>query len=709
MKRKHTLLALTLLLFAGTIITYSNHFYNDFHFDDSHTINNNIYIRDIGNIPKFFTQVKTFGSMPSNLGYRPIVTSSTAIDYYLSKKDPFGLNKQKTYSEGLNPFYYHLPMFLIFLLQGLLMFFMFLKIFNISYKQEWNIYLAFFALGWYMLHPGNAETINYVVSRSDSYSTMLLLLGFVMYIFSPFCKKYWLYIIPVIIGMLAKESAVVFPVLLFMYVYFFEKKLSIGNFFKGKNWKNIWSAIKVVIPSFLVCLGVSIFIQKITFAQTKLSPMSHDVPGAVMNHIRYIWTQPYVLMDYFTSYFLPISLSSDSDLESFSTPFNFRALIGFVFLGIMIWLTIITSRKEQTRPIAFGILWFFVASIPTSILVALTQVSTSHRLFFPYIGLTIAVCWALYLFIIKVKPVFNPKPFVIWLAVIAFCTLTIYANGTWERNKVWKSEESLWYDMTLKSPNNPRVLMNYGLTQMSQGKYPEAEYFFLKALNIWPRWSYLHINLGVLKSATGQKAEAEAYFLNAIAYGGDLFSEPYYYYGRFLYEQKQYDKARANLQTAIKLSSADIQSRTLLMAIYAEMGDWDLLTSLANETLQLSPGDQNAQAYLAMAKNKKTAIQTTEEELKKNPSPEGYLNLSLEYYNRGQYQKCIDMCNEALKLKPDYSEAYNNICSAYNAMKMWDEGIKACEKALEITPDYQRAKNNLIEAQQQKEKLKQQQ
>jgi tetratricopeptide (TPR) repeat protein len=84
-----------------------------------------------------------------------------------------------------------------------------------------------------------------------------------------------------------------------------------------------------------------------------------------------------------------------------------------------------------------------------------------------------------------------------------------------------------------------------------------------------------------------------------------------------------------------------------------------------------------------------------EEEVISKPTPEGYLNLSLNYYNLGEYQKCIDACNEALKLKPDFAEAYNNICSAYNAMQMWDKGADACRKALELKPDYELARNNL--------------
>lgn len=705
MKRKYTIFGLALLLLIGTIFTYSNHFDNDFHFDDSHTIVNNIYIRDVSNIPVFFTTVKTFGSMPSNLGYRPIVTSSTAMDYYVSKKDPFGLNTKKTYTEGLIPFYFHWPMFLLFLLQGLIMFFMFMKIFNISYKQEWNIYLAFFAVGWYLLHPGNAETINYMVSRSDSYSTLLMLLGFVMYIFSPVCRKWLLYLVPVVLSMLAKESTVVFPVLLFLYIYFFEKKLSIGNFFKQKHWKKIWQVIKATIPSFLVCLAVSIFIQRITFKQTALSPMSHSDPDAIINHIKYIWTQPYVLMDYCILYFSPTHLSSDSDLEVFSSPFNFRALLGFVFFAFMICVSVVTSKKETTRPIAFGILWFFVASIPTSVLVALTQVSTSHRLFFPYIGLTISVCWTIYLFVLKIKPVFKPRKFITWIIVICFVMLTGYASGTWERNKVWKTEESLWYYMTLKSPNNPRVMMNYGLTKMTQGKYSEAEYFFLKALDTWPRWSYLHINLGILENAMGNKVEAEQYFLSAITNGGKLFSDPYYYYAKFLYGQKEYDKAIQNLLTAIQLSSADMQSRYLLMTIYSEQESWDLLTQLANETLAIAPDDVEALKYQSMGKSKKSLLQTTEDDLKANPTADGYLNLSLQYYNKSQYQKCIDAANEALKINPKYAEAYNNICCAYNALEKWDEAITAGEKAVALSPDSQLAKNNLAAAKAEKAKL----
>ena len=48
------------------------------------------------------------------------------------------------------------------------------------------------------------------------------------------------------------------------------------------------------------------------------------------------------------------------------------------------------------------------------------------------------------------------------------------AYGTRQRNIVWRTEESLWLDATIKSPDNGRGLMNYGVIQMDKGNYRVA-------------------------------------------------------------------------------------------------------------------------------------------------------------------------------------------------------------------------------------------
>src|SRR5437868_9323676 len=84
------------VLLLVLLAAYANHFQNSFHFDDAHTIVNNAAIQSLKNIPRFFTDARTFSSLPSNQSCRPLVSTLFAIDYKVG---------------GLNTFAYHLSIF----------------------------------------------------------------------------------------------------------------------------------------------------------------------------------------------------------------------------------------------------------------------------------------------------------------------------------------------------------------------------------------------------------------------------------------------------------------------------------------------------------------------------------------------------------------------------------------------------------------------
>ncbi|HXA10236.1 MAG TPA: hypothetical protein VNW28_09650, partial [Chthoniobacterales bacterium] len=50
------------LLLILILVVYTNHFHNGFHYDDGHTIVNNVSIRDLRNIPHFFRDATTFST-----------------------------------------------------------------------------------------------------------------------------------------------------------------------------------------------------------------------------------------------------------------------------------------------------------------------------------------------------------------------------------------------------------------------------------------------------------------------------------------------------------------------------------------------------------------------------------------------------------------------------------------------------------------------
>ena len=665
------------VLLIGIIFVYSNHFSNSFHFDDSHTIVNNIYIRNINNIPLFFKDGTTFSSLPANQSYRPLVSTSLALDYFFGK--------------GLTPFYFHLSTFILFIVQGILMFFFYLKILEISYPNKWNPFVCLAAVGWYMLHPANAETINYIIARSDTLSTLFTIVGFILYIYSPTCRSWRLYLIPIAIGTLAKPTAIMFAPLLFIYRIYFETNDS-GRIVLERSL----DILRKTLPDIFVCLFLFLFVRKMdseTFT-----------PGGTSIWCYFI-TQPYVMSYYAKSFFLPLWLSADSDLSAFSAYTDYRIYLGFLFILIMLSVAYYTMKNIRTRPISFGILWFFITLLPTSSFIPLAEVVNDHRMFFPFFGLAIAVTWSFALLLIRIEELVcrNRGLFVSTI----FIFFGAYSYGTYQRNNIWKNEETLWYDVTIKSPNNGRGLMNYGLTLMAKGNYTDAEIYFNKALKLYPKYSYLHINLGILKDALGAKNEAEQYFKNAISYN-NIYPGCYFYYGRFLNKNGRVNEAIDNLKKAINLSQAHIDARYLLMEIYYIQPDYENLGKLAEQTLTIVPRDSLAIMYLTLAKKNKdkSQIDIASEKAHTVCSAENYIELSLAYYRGGNFLACIKACEDALKLKPNSAEAYNNICAAYNSLGEWNKAMEACNKSIQLKPNFQLAKNNLNWAMEQKKKRK---
>lgn len=658
------------LVIITVCIVYSNHFYNAFHFDDSHTIETNLYIRNLKNIPLFFKDATTFSTLPANQAYRPVVTTSLAIDYWLGN--------------GYNLFYFHLLTFIFYLLQGVLMLFLFRKIFDIAYKHPWNYYIALIGVAWYLLHPAMAETVNYIIARSDTQSTFFVIMAFVLYAYSSFCRKTFLYLIPIVLGTLAKPTSVMFAPILFFYIAFFEKNMSIADFFKKSQFKQTLNSVLKVLPALVACALLYLWVDKFT-------PKTWEAGGN--SPWLYLITQPFVITYYFGTLFLPIHLSADTDWQLLANVWDSRFMIGMFFILIMLVLAFVFSRKPSTRPISFGILWFFLALVPSSSIIPLGEVMNDHRMFFPFVGLIMSVVWSVALVLMK-NATFYEKNAIVILSVIAVI-LVAYGIGTYQRNKVWKTEESLWYDVTVKSPKNYRGLMNYGLSQMAKGEYDTADRYFTAALVGLPSYSTLHINLGVLKDAQGDKATAETYFKNAMAYNSTN-ADSYYFYSRFLAKYYRYDEAIPLLLRALEISPAYLASRELLMKIYDSRQEYDKLAQLAESTLQLAPDNTEAQKYRESAQKRQNSLSIELEQIKQNPSAEKYLGLSFSYYQMKQYQQSIDIALEAVKLNPNYAEAYNNIGSAYNELKQYDKSIPYLKKALALKPDFQLAKNNLI-------------
>ena len=613
-------LALLVLILC---VAYANHFQNSFHFDDAHTIQNNAAIRDLRNIPTFFRDATTFSSLPTNQSYRPIVSALFALDYYLGR--------------GLNPLWFHISAFLFFVALCLVLALVIRRFLDPDLSSTQSAVVALAAAAWYGLHPANADTVNYVIASAEIISTLGVIGSFALYLAFPRLRRYYLYGLPAAVAVLAKPPAAIFPLLLGIFCICFPERTT-----NDSAWKKIFAWCRSVIPPFVLCAAAIWFVQQMT-------PRTW-VAGAT-NAKNYLLTQPYVAVLYAKTFVWPTELSGDYDLAPLESIHDPRFWIGLLFVSLLLAGSITALLDKRARIVGFGLLWFSVALLPTS-LFPLAEVMNDHRTFFPYIGLVIAgagISSLLFRHDVNYTP---PAKVALAAALTVFLSLNAY--GTWERNKIWKSEESFWQDVTIKGPKNPRGLMNYGTALMAKGDYEGALDYFHRALVLSPNYPVLLINLAIAEGATKEPQLAEQHFREALRRAPTV-PDSYTYYARWLISQNRIAEAQLLLQQALRFSPTDVTALELV----AKAGG-----TLSRET------------------------------------PEFYLELSLRYYDAARYAESIKASEAALARRPDYAEAWNNIGAASNRLGRFDKGEAACEEALRLKPDFQLARNNLDYARQ---------
>ena len=665
--QKKTRVSLTLIgLLLAIGLAYANSLQNSFHFDDFHTVADNPAIRSLRNVPRFFTDATTFSVLPANETYRPVVSTTLAVDYALARR--FSGN-------GYAPPWFHFGTLLFFLVLVATLFGFYRLVLDAWQPAPGHVWLAMFAAAWFGLHPAMAETVNYVIQRGDLYCTLGCVAGLYFYARWPRLRRTGLYLLPYALALLSKPPAAVFPVLLLLYVWFFEAA-------DAPLGRRVKTSALAAVPAVLVTAALLAL-------QSAMTPKTF-LPS-IISPSMYRLTQPYVLLRYAAALFLPLHLNVDTDLQVF-TGFNLQALAGLLFLAALLVAIWVTARRRRLYPIAYGLLWFLITELPTS-LYPLSEVENDHRMFFAFVGLILAVVWAGWLTWERLLGAERRRELTPVLTATCLLLLCGYAYGVHVRNWVWHDEESLWHDDVLKSPNNGRGLMIYGLSQMGKGNYTDAVSYFERALVLTPNYPTLEINLGVVNGAmadqtTGDVAAArtlaaQRHFERAIALAPQA-DEPHAYYGRWLMQHGRLAEARTQLEAAVTANPLRLLQRDLLISTYEAEGDDAAARQAAQATLAIAPDDAAARALLARPAGVMPAMSAAQ-----------WINRSLMQYQQGQYAASIVSAQSALKVDPNSAEAWNNIGAAHGAMQQWDEAIHDEQQALRLKPDLTIAQNNL--------------
>ncbi len=218
-----------------------------------------------------------------------------------------------------------------------------------------------------------------------------------------------------------------------------------------------------------------------------------------------------------------------------------------------------------------------------------------------------------------------------WAVPLLVAVLVAESIGVFARNRVWRSDESLWHDVTVKSPTNGRGLMNYGLTLMAHGDYPGAIGYFERALVFTPDYPLLHVNLGIAYGGAKRAAEAERAFQRALTLAPADW-RTHYYLARWLGDNGRPAEAVSAAARAVELNAADAGSSALLARLPA--------ASVVRPPM----------------------------------GPPTVTSKRRWHRSAGQFREALTSAQSALWLRPDYAAAWNNAAAAHIAMGEYDQG-----------------------------------
>lgn len=549
-------------------LAYSNHFRNSFHFDDGSVIQNNAYLRTLRNVPLFFQDASTFSSHPQNATYRPLTSVSFALDYWRTGR--------------LDPFGFHVTQWSLHLLLGTLVFFFLLRILALAGFGRERGPLALFGAALFCLHTLNTETVNFLTLRSEILSTAGVIGSFVAYQYAPRLRRTYLWLLPAVLGFFAKQSAMMFAPLFALYMLLFTGEHS--GFGRGSRSERLRLFAPIAAP-FL--LAAAFYVLQRLLGGPAL------IYGSTPPWV-YLQTQVFAWLHYVRLFLLPMGLSADGDWSPIEHAYDTRVIAGALFALFLIGASIrYWRRRPAGRAVLYGVLWFYVALIPSSSVFPLSEMINEHRPYLPLIGLILAATAAGADAILAARR--RRLGTLLHRAAPAACVLilALHAAGTYARNRVWATDETLWRSVTEASPRNARAWMNYGLVFMARADYANARRCFERARESAPNYDVLEVNFGILDAATGNPGEAERHFQRAISLKSNI-AMAHHYYGRWLSESGRLDEATRQLELAVRQSPADLSARHLLLDVYEKRGDDPGACSLARETLTVAPGDSRA-------------------------------------------------------------------------------------------------------------------
>jgi protein O-mannosyl-transferase len=480
-----------LAILALVLLSYSNALTNGFVFDDIYLVYRNPFIKDWHNIPRLFLMDYWQHAGYSNTGlYRPLTMMSFLLEYLLV---------------GFKPFLYHMDNVLLHLLCSVLVFFNL----RLILKEDRTPFITALL---FAVHPVHTEAVSWISGRAE-----LLWSFFALWSTLAFLKKKGtggpavLSSILFLFALLAKEGAIVLPVILAVYMLIFEKPAP------GQG-KATWLAGR------LYPYGVIMMV----YMTVRLAVLKSVGPsgGAQIMGLQTHYTVFLFMCKAFTHYirlaFLPFSLTID---YVFPIPalLSLTALLPLVAISAT---AIFAGRiMRYSKAVFFGILVFFIALLPVSNIIPIGIIMSERSMYMPVLGPCIIIGY----FVSRAWEDGTSSGLRSMSVVITSAMLLIFAVNSVKRNPFWSNQEKFIAERSAVLRHrivvSPGYSYNYYLlanTSISAGDYgPETQTAAIEAASISPDNPYAHYQVAFIFAHESQPERALGEIMAALRLNPD--------------------------------------------------------------------------------------------------------------------------------------------------------------------------------------------
>ncbi|MCX6278196.1 MAG: hypothetical protein NT004_08870 [Bacteroidetes bacterium] len=628
---------LLIVLFA--FLLYGNTLFYDYTLDDLMVVKENKFtVKGFSGIPAIFSYDSFTGFFGKEkklvVGgrYRPLSIATFAVEYALVG--------------GFNPFLSHLINILLYALTGIFIFLILKKLTNSQHSSTWLFTLPFITAILFLVHPIHTEVVANIKGRDEILSFLFSLISlWLVLVFLNKQKLVYLILanLSFFFGLLSKENAIVFVLLIPLTLYYFTKAPIRQN----------------------LSLGISLFCTACIFVFIRFLVLGYlsggKLPDELLNNpfLEASTSQKYgaifyTLGLYIKLLFFPLSLTHD--YYPYHIPlipfFDLKSLIPLIIYIFLIGYSFVKAPTKSW--LSYSILLYLLPLfIVSNLLFPVGTFMNERFVYMSSFGFVLILAWFVMVklpMLIKDKIRYSKVAAVILLTVIL-----LFSLRTVLRNEVWKDNFTLFTSDVLVSRNSVKCNIAAGGELM---KKAETETDSIKKQKMYQlSFSYLEKAIGLYPKATN----GLILYGNAIATHRKDLKLAITQYLKVLAYNPYEDNAFGN--TLKVLNSIDnAQESDYKISIYSRLFAINPNNSDVNYSL--------GKIYGQYKGNLDTASYFLERSIQFSPDYlPAYKDLGIVYSLKRNYQKALSTFSQAQKFAPNDQEIKKNITTTLQIMQ----------------------------------------